>query len=66
MYVKLAVVVFVLIVQSRVDATDSADVHDTSSQERPFNVQKRRLSLQDTGRPQICFYKFSVFKSIAL
>lgn len=52
MYVKLAVVVLVLIVQRRVDATDPADIRDTSSQERPLNVQKRRLSIQDTGRPK--------------
>lgn len=55
MYAKLPVVVLVVVTvvgtaQRRVDATDSHDVYDTSSQERPLNVQKRRLSLQDTGR----------------
>ncbi|KAB5549060.1 hypothetical protein PHYPO_G00062910 [Pangasianodon hypophthalmus] len=55
MSVKLAaVVVLVVIVQSRVDATESADAHDTSSQERPLHVQKRRLSLQDTVEIQQC------------
>ncbi|MCJ8740960.1 hypothetical protein PDJAM_G00065160 [Pangasius djambal] len=55
MSVKLAaVVVLVVIVQSRADATDSADAHDTSSQERPLHVQKRRLSLQDTVEIQQC------------
>lgn len=50
MYVKVAVVVLVLIVQRRVDASESADIYDTSSQERPLHAQKRRLSLQDTGK----------------
>lgn len=66
MYKKLAVVLLVLMVQHRVENTDSADIYDTSSQERPLNSQKRRLSLQDTGKPLIGFDAFSVFKSMLL
>ncbi|KAF4077586.1 hypothetical protein AMELA_G00209820 [Ameiurus melas] len=49
MYVKLAVVVLVLTVRRRLDATDTSDSH-----ERPLNVQKRRLSIQDTVEIQQC------------
>ncbi|XP_026995694.1 stanniocalcin-2-like [Tachysurus fulvidraco] len=54
MHVNLAVVVLVLIVQRKVNTTDSADVYNTSSQERPLNAHKRRLSLQDTVEIQQC------------
>ncbi|KAK3524274.1 hypothetical protein QTP70_026043 [Hemibagrus guttatus] len=54
MYVKVAVVVLVLTVQRRMEASESADIYDTSSQERPLHPQKRRLSLQDTAEIQQC------------
>ncbi|KAF5898417.1 stanniocalcin-2-like, partial [Clarias magur] len=54
MSVKLAVVVLALAVQRSVDATDSSDSHESSSQERPLTAQKRRLSLKDKAQMQQC------------
>jgi len=49
MRVPLTIAVFILLLAVRqTHATDSSSAHDTS-QERSVNIQKRRLSLQNTG-----------------
>lgn len=50
MRVQLTIEVFILFLAVRqTHATDSSSAHDTS-QEKSLNIQKRRLSLQNTGR----------------
>ncbi|XP_026090073.1 stanniocalcin-2-like [Carassius auratus] len=54
MRVLLTIVVFILFLAVRqTHATDSSSAHDTS-QERSLNIQKRRLSLQNTAEIQQC------------